>query len=173
MNYQLLAGRAGNPLVSRETTSFAGMLAGIARKARQRADMEVLSEVRVTIERGIEGDYRGSLKPWGSRKRQISIMERCDWEAATAELGVVIPWEQRRANLMIDGINLPQRIGARLRIGPDVVLEITTECDPCERMEDIAPGLFTALAADWRGGACARVLAEGTIRVGDAVGIEE
>ena len=53
-----------------------------------------------------------------------------------------------------------------------MVLEITRETDPGERMEVLAKGLKAALLPDWRGGACAMVVAEGTIAVGDAIRIE-
>ena len=35
-------------------------------------------------------------------------------------------------------------------------LEVTGETDPCERMEEIQPGLFQALAPGWRGGVTCR-----------------
>jgi MOSC domain-containing protein YiiM len=133
--------------------------------------MEVLDRVDMSVERGVEGDHRGRLKP-GRNRRQVSLMERGDWEAAVAEIGRELPWQARRANLLVEGIDLPQRGGARLRIGK-ALLEITVECDPCYRMEEIALGLEAALTPDWRGGALARVLEGGPIAVGDEIRIEE
>ena len=120
---------------------------------------------------GIVGDCRGVLK--GTGKRQVTLMERGDWEAATAELGLVLPWWERRCNLLVDGLDLPRRAGARLRIGRDVMLEVTVEDDPCVRMDAVAPGLFAALIPDWRGGACARVISGGWIAVGDVIEVEQ
>ena len=135
--------------------------------------MEVLIASELSVARGVEGDARGRLKPGGRNRRQVSLMERGDWDAATAEIGRALPWELRRANLLVDGIDLPQRGGARLRIGATALLEITVECDPCFRMEAVAPGLEAALTPDWRGGALARVLEGGPIAVGDPIRIEE
>ena len=135
--------------------------------------MEAIDRVEVTVDGGLAGDCRGRRKPGGSGKRQVTLIERGDWAAAMAEVGRNIPWWQRRANLLVDRFDLPQLAGARVRIGGDVVLEITRMCDPCDRMEALAPGLFDALWVDWRCGVCARVLAGGTIGVGDAIRIEE
>ena len=60
----------------------------------------------------------------------------------------------------------------RSRIGADVVLEITRETDPCERMEALAEGLRAALTPNWRGGACAMVITGGEIAIGDEIRIE-
>jgi MOSC domain-containing protein YiiM len=54
-----------------------------------------------------------------------------------------------------------------------VLLEISGECDPCSRMEEIATGLKAALTPEWRGGRLARVIAEGEIKVGDTIAVEE
>lgn len=134
--------------------------------------MQVVNEVDILITEGVVGDYRGAMRH-GPYKRQVTLMERADWEAAMAEVGADIPWQERRANLLVDGIDLPQQAGARLRIGAEVVLEVTRETDPCERMEALAPGLKAALMPDWRGGVCAFVVSGGAIAVGDAVTIEE
>ena len=72
-----------------------------------------------------------------------------------------------------NGMDLPQAVDVRLRIGSDVVLAITRETDPCERMEALAAGLKAALTPDWRGGACARVVTGGWIAIGDTIRIEE
>jgi MOSC domain-containing protein YiiM len=146
-----------------------GTIGGIARHAAPGAPMEVLDRVRVAVAFGIEGDHRGRLKPSG--KRQVSLIERRDWLAACAEIGVVLPWEQRRVNLLVDTLDLPQTPGTRLRVG-DVLLEVTMECDPCQRMDEIAPGLQEALRPGWRGGVLARVLEDGEIAVGDRIVVE-
>jgi MOSC domain-containing protein YiiM len=149
-----------------------GILLGIARHAFPKAPMELIDHAVVTCEEGIHGDYRGAMKrkPY---KRQMTLIERGDWAAALAEIGESIGWEMRRSNLLIDQFDLPQVPGVLLRIGADVVVEITRETDPCERMEALAPGLKAALLPDWRGGACAMVRQGGVIAVGDRIRIEE
>ena len=149
----------------------AGVLAGIARHARPKGPMETIDHAEVTLEGGIAGDFRGAMKGKPYR-RQVTLVERGDWEAATAEIGQVIPWSERRSNLLVDHFDLPQVKGTRLRIGTDVVLEITRETDPCERMEALAPGLKAAMLPDWRGGVCAMVITPGRIAVGDSIRIE-
>jgi MOSC domain-containing protein YiiM len=148
-----------------------GTLLAIARHARSKAPMELIDHAEVTREAGIRGDFRGGMKgkPY---KRQVTLIERGDWEAALAEVGHSIAWQERRSNLLVDGFDLPQVPGTRLRIGADVVLEITRECDPCERMEALAPGLKAALLPDWRGGACAMVIEGGRIAPGDLIRID-
>jgi len=150
-----------------------GVLAGIARHAFPRAPMEVIEHVHVSVESGLAGDFRGAVKPGREPKRQVSLIERADWDAAMAELGVDHHWSVRRANLLVEGLDLPQREGAIVRIGAEVVLEIRVECDPCSRMEEIEPGLKAALTPDWRGGALARVISGGDIRIGDEIRVEE
>lgn len=150
-----------------------GTVIGIARHAVPKGALELIEQVEVTLEGGLDGDYRGRVKPGGRGRRQVTLMEHSDWAAALAEIDRDIPWQQRRANLLLDGFDLPKTPGTLLRIGADVVLAITIECAPCERMDAVAPGLQAALMPDWRGGACTRVKAGGTIRVGDQIRIEE
>ncbi|MBB5713992.1 MOSC domain-containing protein YiiM [Sphingomonas aerophila] len=152
--------------------TLTGVLAGIARHAYPKAPMEVLTEATVTVEAGITGDFRGAVKPGGKGRRQVTLMERGDWDAAMRELGHSLPWQERRVNLLVDHLDLPQVPGALIRVGADVVLEVTVECDPCHRMDRIIPGLFAALMPDWRAGACTRVKQGGRIAVGDLIRIE-
>ena len=148
-----------------------GTLAGIARHPRPKAAMEVIGRASITFAGGVEGDFRGAMKgqPY---KRQISLMEADDWAAAQAEVGHNLPWQERRANLLVEGLDLPQRAGVRIRVGT-ALLQTTVETDPCERMEALATGLRAALTPDSRGGVCAMVVEEGAIAVGDQVRIEE
>jgi MOSC domain-containing protein YiiM len=109
------------------------------------------------------------VRPGATDGRLVALRGAHRGRAALDELGTVVEWQERRANLLLDGIELPQRAGAVVRIGGDVRLEITCECDPCSRMDAIVPGLKAVLTPDWRAGALARVLDGGDIRVGVAV----
>lgn len=142
----------------------AGTLRGIALRSKSRAPMDTVEETGVDAVSGIGGDFRGK-----SKKRQVTVLALSGWQAALHELGRPdLPWTTRRANLLVEGVTLPQQIGARINIGT-VVLEITMESDPCSRMDEQQPGLRLALTPDWRGGVCCRVVQGGSIRIGDEV----
>jgi len=136
--------------------------------------METLERVSVTRALGVAGCYRGALcAQKNSYKRQVSLIEAESWAAAMHDLGLEVPWQERRANLLVSGIRLPREAGRIIAIGPDLRIETTCECDPCSRMEEIAPGLKAALMPDWRGGVLGRVISDGAIAVGDEVRIEQ
>lgn len=149
-----------------------GRIAGIARHAVSRGPIEVLDRVRITVESGIEGNRHGVIAPGGQGRRQVSLIEAGDWAAATAEAGADLPWWERRANLLVEDFDLPHGGDIRVRIGADVVIELKAEIDPCERMEELAPGLRRAMVPDWRGGVGGKVIAGGVVAVGDAIRIE-
>ena len=133
--------------------------------------METLDHAQVTIEQGLHGDFRGSLKP-GRNKRQVTVMAAEGWRDAMRELDAAVPWEQRRVNLLVEGLALEETAGARIVFDSGLTLEVTGECDPCSRMEEVASGLKAVLLPHWRGGVTTRVIEGGPIRVGDNVRIE-
>lgn len=151
----------------------AGRLGGIARHDRPRGPIETLSRVRVTEGEGVHGDNRGALRPGKTGKRQITLIEAESWAAALAELDIDLPWHVRRANLMVQGLRLPRSPGAIIAVGDTLRIRVNCECDPCSRMDEIAPGLKAALLPDWRGGVCGKVISDGEIAIGDEVRIEE
>lgn len=134
--------------------------------------METVDHVRVTCAEGVHGDFRGAIRPGKSNRRQVSLIEAESWDAALTELGTNIPWQERRANLLVEGLRLPREKGRIIVIGATLRIEVTAECDPCSRMEEIAPGLKAALLPDWRGGVLGRVISDGEIAVGDEIRIE-
>ncbi|MDH5377137.1 MAG: MOSC domain-containing protein [Gammaproteobacteria bacterium] len=138
-------------------------LIGIAIKRKKRAAMEALESAYISLERGVADDFRG--KP---SRRQVTVLSQKAWQETVSELGTDLPWTARRANLLIDDLDLEQTAGQVIRIG-DVELQITQETDPCERMEEAAPGLLNVLDKHWRGGVCCRVIREGEVRLGDEV----
>lgn len=154
-----------------------GRLSGIARHDRPRGPIEELAQVAVTRSEGLHGDFRGAVRPGKTPRRQVSLIEAESWAAAMRELGLegrdALSWSVRRANLLVEGIRLPREEGKVIAIGASLRIEVTAECDPCSRMEEIQPGLKAVLMPDWRGGVLGRVLNDGDIVVGDEVRIEE
>jgi MOSC domain-containing protein YiiM len=149
-----------------------GRLAGIARHDRPTGPMETVDGANVTVGEGVHGDYRGALasaKPW--TKRQVSLIEGESWRAAQSDSGCRLSWWHARRNLLVEGLRLPREVGARIAIGATLVLEVTGECDPCERMEALHAGLRAAMTPDWRGGVLARVITDGHVAPGDEVRI--
>ncbi|GAB4264853.1 MAG: MOSC domain-containing protein [Candidatus Promineifilaceae bacterium] len=138
----------------------------IAVKATSGGIMDRRASVMVDVDTGIEGDYhtRGA--------RMVTVLFKDSWEAACAELDVILPWTTRRANVYVDGILPLDCVGKQLQIG-DVLLEVTGETRPCHIMEAAQPGLRAALGPEWRGGVTCRVLQSGAIQRGDAVTIIE
>ena len=102
----------------------------------------------------------------------MTIIEREVWDALMQETNASAPPSTRRANLMISGVSLADTRKRVLRIG-DTRLEIAGETKPCERMEEAVPGLRAVMYPNWRGGAFAKVLSGGAIRVGDRVEFDD
>ena len=146
---------------------MSGRLLGIATRSKTREPMQRPASAQVSVERGIEGDFRG--KPGD---RQVVVLGREGFEAACRELGVELEWTLRRANLYVEGVALRGAVGARLEIGA-AQLEITGECDPCHVMDKQHPGLRAALKPEWRAGVTCRVVRGGAIAVGDAVHVAD
>ncbi len=78
-----------------------------------------------------------------------------------------LPPSALRENLLIDFPTAGLSSGSLLKIGPEVVLWITFQCEPCARLERREPGVVKALKG--RRGVLARVLQGGVLRVGDAL----
>ena len=116
----------------------------------------------------IEGrGIRGNANQGG--RRQVTIIDEAAWKAATDELGIDVPPEARRANVMVRGVELENSRGQLLKLG-DAVVRIFGETRPCDQVDDAEPGLRVALQPHWRGGAFGEIVEAGTIRVGDTAG---
>jgi MOSC domain-containing protein YiiM len=112
----------------------------------------------------------GGVRP-GSR-RQVTLLSSDHWRHLTASLPGPPDPALRRANLLLDGVDLRDSRGRVLRIGAGRV-RILGETRPCQQMEDACAGLLAALSPPWGGGAFAEVLEGGPVVVGDPVAWED
>lgn len=113
----------------------------------------------------------GGVEPGGRGRRQVSLTQARHRAAAIVELGVDLAWSGR-ANLLVLGGDLRQALGRPFRIGT-ALIEITQQCDPCSRLEALAPGLKAALTPAGRGGVLAPVIEGGSVAVGDEIGLAD
>lgn len=143
-------------------------LIGIATKPARRGPMQLLETATISKEAGLLNDCRGT--GGRSKKRQVTLLSLEHWQDACREVGVALPWCMRRANLCIEGITFgPRCVGKWLAIGKDVIVEITGETDPCNRMDEVCVGLKDALTPHWRGGVTCQVIQSGPMRLDDIV----
>lgn len=143
-----------------------GRVEWIGLRPARGAPMQAVQAVDAVANAGLVGDrYSG-----GSGKRGVTLVQAEHLPAIAALSGhaSVEPALLRR-NLVVSGIPLVALKGRRFRVG-DVVLEGTDSCDPCSQMEAaLGPGGYNAMRG--HGGLCARIVAGGTLHVGDRVGV--
>ena len=139
-------------------------LKAIAIRPDADSEMEEVDSVEITTEHGLKGDSRG--KPG---RRQISIQSDESWTGICKKLKKDLPWTDRRANILVEGLEFnEEHIGKLLKIG-NVALVVCMEIGQLSQESDAIDGLTDELLGDFRGGICCKVVTPGTITVGDAI----
>jgi regulator of extracellular matrix RemA (YlzA/DUF370 family) len=139
--------------MDQQTKRKSGVVTHLFLKTDHQAPMKPVKKIDCLEGKGILGDAS-----FGRRLRQVLIVEEEVLEGLSLEPGVV------RENITVR--NFPQtwmQTDTILEVG-EVQLEVTGDCSPCSRMDEIRPGLQEQL--EDRRGVLARVLRSGTIRLG-------
>jgi len=138
-----------------------GIVAAILVREERLAAPVALPHADIT-EGGITGDH---ARPG---KRAVTLIQAEHLAVIGAMLGRdAIDAALLRRNLVIRGLNLNALKGRQIQIG-QAILDITTICAPCSRMEAaLGPGGYSAMRG--HGGWCAAVIRPGRINLGDAV----
>lgn len=138
------------------------VLHGIWIKRAHRGTMDPAVTATLVAGRGISGNAdQGGM-------RQVTVIDLERWNELMDRLGASLDTSARRANLIIDSVDLFDSRGKTLRVG-GTRLHILGETRPCERMDEALPGLRAAMRERWGGGAFAEVVEGGKIAVGDPV----
>ncbi|HEY8678339.1 MAG TPA: MOSC domain-containing protein [Candidatus Dormibacteraeota bacterium] len=120
--------------------------------------MQPVPSATLTTGVGLDGDKHASA----ASKRQVLIADREALDALDLRPGTI------KENLTVEGLDaMSLTPGTRIRLGATAMLEITSVCEPCFRMDEIRQGLKTDL--EGRRGMNSVVIAGGPIRVGDLI----
>lgn len=143
-----------------------GTVEWIGVRPKRRAPVVVVQEATLDTMQGLIGDrYSGR-----SGSRHVTLIGRENIAAIASFLNRDVAPEQLRRNILTSGINLLALKDKTFRLG-DALLEMTGECHPCSRMEEVfGEGGYNAVRN--HGGITARVVQSGVVRIGDGLWAE-
>ena len=139
-----------------------GTIRGIWIKRSHGGRMDAAARAELVAGRGLKGDATQ-----GGR-RQVTLLSLDRWRERTAALPGPPDPAIRRANLLVEGIDLDHSRGRILCVG-EARIRIFGETRPCRQMDEACPGLQAALDPAWAGGAFGEVVGGGAIEVGGPV----
>ena len=137
-------------------TSLRGKVRALFVKPERDTNPVPLASVEATPA-GFGGDYHSRRMT----RRQILLISGSVLTELALEPGAV------DENVVVDDLDVMTLTeGQQLRLG-DALVAVTIPCEPCVRMDGVRYGLKTALKD--RRGIFVKVVAPGTVRVGDSV----
>lgn len=127
----------------------------------KRQPMEKSTFLNLIKNFGIEGDIYGTNKS-SRENNQILLMDKETLDHLNLSTGII------KENITTKNIEINSlKIGQKLSIGQDVILQITKPCAPCSLMDEIRPGLHQLL--ENQRGMLAKVEQGGIINENDSI----
>ena len=128
-----------------------------------RDPMKEVNDANFITGQGMEGDRH--LRSDGRRSnRQVLIMDSETLNHFDLSPGQV------RENVTVEGLDFSSiSAGDKVSLGGDVILEVTGDCEPSARMDELRPGLKDEI--DGKRGLLAFVEKGGVVSVGAEVGV--
>lgn len=136
-----------------------GVVRGLHTRVGKEPAPRRVSSLQVLANYGIVGDRHASP----TSPRQILVAGEVTYHRFR------LPEAALRENLLVDFPMEYLRSGDLLRIGSDVLLWITFQCEPCSLLERRCPGTIKSIGPER--GMLARVLRGGVMRDGDTVSL--
>jgi len=155
----------------RASRHLEGRVEAIVVRSSPRLPARLVDETFAIAGVGLRDDRLGQRGEAELSTRQVTLIqhEHLPVIAQLARVEQVDPISLRR-NLVISGINLLALKNLKVRVG-EALLEIVGPCHPCSRMEEtIGRGGYSAMRG--HGGMTARILADGTVKVGAIVRVQ-
>jgi MOSC domain-containing protein YiiM len=153
---------------------MAGFVQGIFFAPEGGAEMQSVQAATALEGRGLEGDrYCAGTGHWSrfGRVCEVTFIAAEDLDDIERETGVAVMKGEHRRNVVTRGVSLrAMRRGERFRVG-EVAFEYRGPRSVCRYIERLTePGMTQALKG--RGGICASVIENGTVRVGDEIEVD-
>jgi MOSC domain-containing protein YiiM len=153
---------------------MAGLVQSIFFAPEGGAEMQSVQAATALEGCGLEGDrYCAGTGHWSrfGRVCEVTFIAAEDLDDIERETGVGVNKGEHRRNVVTIGINLKAlRRGERFRVG-EVTFEYRGPRSVCRYIERLTePGMTQALKG--RGGICASVIENGTVRVGDEIEVD-
>ena len=135
------------------------------------APTKEIAEVRVVAGKGLEGDRyfnrTGTYSKSNGSGAKVTLIEIEAIEALRRDYDIELKPGESRRNIVTRGVPLNHLVGREFKVGA-VTLRGTHLCEPCAHLQKLTQqGVMRGLVH--RGGLNAEILADGLIRIGDAV----
>ena len=121
-----------------------GSVLALALRPQKGGAMALAESITLTPENGVMGDHGTS------QRRQVTLLDEAAWQTACSDVGTELDWTVRRANVLVQGLELPSLFNQQIRVGTALV-EVIGEVTPCHLMDAVQSGLEAALQPNWRG----------------------
>ena len=135
------------------------------------ASLKTVESVQAVAGMGLEGDRyylrTGTYSKKHDESRQVTLIEVEALEALNRDYRLELSPVESRRNIATRGVPLNHLVGRDFRVGAAVLRGIRL-CEPCGHLEQFT-GRKVREGLVHRGGLRAQIVADGLVRVGDAV----